>query len=73
MQLNTSRIPDGDVHDFHHKTYYLGGGSQRPFGNFLKIHPFWRRSASLSGDVTDAGLLDVHTTSEDKSTQSLAT
>ena len=23
MQLNTSRIPDGDVHDFHHKTYYL--------------------------------------------------
>ena len=24
------------------------GGSQRPFGNFLKIHPFWRRSASLS-------------------------
>ena len=26
MQLNTSRIPDGDVHDFHHKTYYLALG-----------------------------------------------
>ena len=24
-----------------------GGGDQRPFGTFPKIHPFWRRSASL--------------------------
>ena len=25
-----------------------GGGGQRPFGTFLKIHPFWRCRASLS-------------------------
>ena len=24
-----------------------GGGGQRPFGTFLKIHPFWRRRLSL--------------------------
>ena len=24
-----------------------GGGNQRPFGTFPKIHPFWRCEASL--------------------------
>ena len=24
-----------------------GGGGQRPFGTFPKIHPFWRRRLSL--------------------------
>ena len=25
-----------------------GGGGQRPFGTFLKIHPFWKGEASLN-------------------------
>ena len=29
------------------KKGWEGGGSQKPFGNFSKIHPFWRRQASL--------------------------
>ena len=29
------------------KSRKRGGGGQRPFGNFPKIHPFWRRQASL--------------------------
>ena len=40
MQLNTSRIPDGDVHDFHHKTYYLGGGVKGRLEFFLKFIRF---------------------------------
>ena len=30
-----------------HNFLKMRGGGQRPFGTFPKIHPFWRRSASL--------------------------
>ena len=29
-----------------------GGGGQRPFGTFPKIHPFWKGKASLSQPIT---------------------
>ena len=30
--------------------WWGAGGGQRPFGTFLKIHPFWSCQASLNGD-----------------------
>ena len=39
-------------HEFQKKLQYnfpkmSGGGGQRPFGTFPKIHPFWKGKASL--------------------------
>ena len=50
MQLNTSRIPDGDVHDFHHKTYYLalGDSERESFGENVLLVSVVCLSHSLS-------------------------
>ena len=44
-------IDDTSVMNFgknlQHNFPKMRGGGQRPFGTFPKIHPFWRRSASL--------------------------
>ena len=34
-----------------------GGGGQRPFGTFPKIHPFWKGEASLN--ITTMGLFSI--------------
>ena len=36
-----------------------GGGSQRPFGTFPKIHPFWKGKASLMVDVSLIPILEM--------------
>ena len=48
MQL--SRIPDGDVHDFHHKTYYLtlGDFERESFGENVLLVSVVCLSHSLS-------------------------
>ena len=34
-----------------------GGGGQRPFGTFPKIHPFWKGNASLREVLTNKFVL----------------
>ena len=48
-------IDDTSVMNFRKKLQHnfpkmSGEGGQRPFGTFLKIHPFWKGNASLSDE-----------------------
>ena len=48
----------------------MGGGGQRPFGTFPKIHPFWKGQASLTlNDVSGVG---VETTTDSSSNETTA-
>ena len=45
-KIKTLRATDGRVDGW--TNGIEGGEGQRPFGTFLKIHPFWKGSASLT-------------------------
>ena len=51
MLQNFAIIDDTSVMNFRKKLQHnfpkMRGGGQRPFGTFLKSHPFWKGSASL--------------------------